>query len=95
MAKKKRKCGTKCRAQRAKFGTAARGANKVCHRDTNSVPGYKKCMSTEMKARLGGGKKKKAGVKKCKGLYQSGANKGKIKPGYKRGPAGRCPVKKG
>lgn len=89
-----------------KFGTVAKASNAVCHRETNSVSAYKKCMSTNMKAGLKKAGLKKAGVTRtagkksakkitCKGLYKSGANKGKVKPGYKRSKtAGRCPVKK-
>lgn len=44
-------------AQQKKFKRVAQAANKKCHRDTNSVPGYKKCMSTEMRAGLGGKRK--------------------------------------
>lgn len=92
-AKKKKR---KVTAHMKKFGTVAKAANAVCHRETNSVAAFKKCMHTNMVEGL-----KKAGytgkgpkVRKCKGLYKSGPNKGKMKPGYKRGPAGRCPVKK-
>ena len=85
------------RRQRA-FGTVAKAANAVCHRETNSVAAYKVCMKKEMPAKMKAagliGGKKTPKVRKCKGLYKSGPNKGKMKPGYKRGPAGRCPVKK-
>lgn len=103
MAKKKRKITSHMR----KFGTVAKAANAVCHRETNSVAGYKKCMSSNMKAGLKksgytGSKKKSAGAsplaKKCKGLYTSGTKKGKLKTGYtwkgRRGKTG-CPVKAG
>jgi hypothetical protein len=49
-------------AQQKKFKRVAQAANKKCHRDTNSVPGYKVCMSREMRAGLG--KRKKRGKKK-------------------------------
>lgn len=37
---------------RTKFGRAARKANAVCHRDTNSVSAFRSCMSKEMKSNL-------------------------------------------
>lgn len=52
MARKARKKGART-PQQKKFKRVAKAANVVCHRDTNTVAGYKKCMSTEMKAGLG------------------------------------------
>jgi hypothetical protein len=91
--KKKRKISQHQRA----FGKVAKASNVVCHRETNSVAGYKKCMSTNMVAGL-----KKAGVTKkgrkstaakkktksksktitCVGLRKSGPKKGTLKPGF-------------
>lgn len=96
MAKKKRKITQHMK----KFGTVAKATNAVCHRETNSVAAYKKCMSAGMTAGLKKagvtGAKKKAAKITCKGLYKSGANKGKVKPGYTKSgvAAGRCPRKK-
>lgn len=92
-AKKKRKIS----AHQRSFGRAAKAANVICHKETASVGAYKKCMSTEMKSRLGGGKKKKAAASKsCAGLVKSGPRKGRLKKGYTRSGVakGRCPVKK-
>lgn len=84
-----------------KFGTVARAANVVCHRETNSVSLYKKCMSREMSANLATGKRKSAAKKAtkkitCVGLRKSGPKKGTLKPGYtwqgKKGKGG-CPRK--
>jgi hypothetical protein len=58
-ARRKRRSGKANTPQAKRFGTAARGANLVCHRETNSVGAYKTCMRREMKARLGGGKKRR------------------------------------
>lgn len=91
MAKSRKKANT---PQAKRFGVIVKAANVVCHRDTNSVNAYKKCMSSAMKAKLPTGGKKKNPLLKCKGTYSSGPNKGKVKPGYRRGAAGRCPVKK-
>lgn len=47
--------------QQRKFRTAAKTANAICHRETNSVAGYKSCMRREMKAGLGSKKKSRKG----------------------------------
>jgi hypothetical protein len=44
--------------QAKKFGKVAKAANQVCHAETNSVGAYKSCMRREMKAGLGGRKRK-------------------------------------
>lgn len=102
MAKGKKKYACKtaaCRAQRKRFGTVAKAANAVCHRETNSVTLYKKCMSTNMKAGLkkaGVTGKKKSKAIKCTGLFKSGPKRGQLKPGYTRAGVkkGNCPRKK-
>jgi hypothetical protein len=48
--------------QQKKFKRVAQAANKVCHRDTNSVLAYKSCMRREMTKGLGG--KRKGGRKR-------------------------------
>lgn len=48
MARARKKSGS----ARSRFGKVARAANAVCHRETNSVAGFKKCMSREMKSGL-------------------------------------------
>lgn len=96
-AKKKRKITPHMR----KFGTVAKAANVVCHRETNSVSAYKSCMSTNMKAGLRkagvtGKAKKKAPASRCTGIVKSGPRKGRLKKGYTRAGVakGRCPRKK-
>ena len=73
MAKRKRyACKTAgCRTQRKKFGTAAKASKKISHAETNTVALYKKCMSREMKSRLGGRKRKAGAAKKTKCLKWS------------------------
>jgi hypothetical protein len=83
--------------QQRKFRTVAKAANAKCHRETASVADYKKCMSTAMKAGLGGKRRKKAGAKKaykaCQ--FKSGPRKGRLKPGWRYGKGGRCVKAKG
>lgn len=83
---------------RQKFKTVAKAANTTCHRETNSLAAFKKCMSREMKKglrkqgfKVGGAKRKggKSSMAHCKGV----TNKGRLKKGYKWVAKGRCPRK--
>lgn len=93
MAKKR-----KISAHQRKFGKAGRAAMVICHRETNSLSAFGTCMKREMAARLGKKRKSKSATtrtsgRKCKGIYQTGSKRGRLKPGYKYPGGGRCPRK--
>lgn len=81
------------------FGTKAKAANVVCHRETTTTGAYASCMRKQMKSGLSkkSKAKKSTAAKSCEGLRKTTTTKGRkgsLKKGYTwKNAKGKCPRK--